>query len=313
MKGITHIILLLAIGVGIGSCSKKEEALTPSNADVTYQVPQGNAAYDQTITGYYNTYGSYLLYKFSDRDAYWTPTMWKKPVQSSTGNWSVGADVVPAIADYIAPQLDLIDKSLFSLYPASFLKQFLPVKLLLCSKVDSIYTTYVFTPVYTPAKGVKKIAAYYSYDNIAINYGDASVNQMTAAEKLAFLARLNQVLFQSINDRGLIKPTIEFTNSADYSTTPTTQAAAYGKGIISTYYSATALSDWNAFVMAMVTLSETDLNRSVANTNSSAVGILNTTKDANGLIRKRYNIVRNYYINTYQVDLQKIGNKARGM
>ncbi|WP_420712332.1 hypothetical protein [Pedobacter sp. SL55] len=89
---------------------------------------------------------------------------------------------------------------------------------------------------------------------------------------------------------------------------------AYGKGIIPSYTSSiTPVSDWNAYVMAMVTLSEADLNRSVANTNTSPVGILNPTKDTNRLIQKRYNIVRNYFINTFQVDLQAIGNKARGL
>lgn len=313
MKNYLNLILAMAFFAGISACKKSEEILVPSDIDVTYKVPQGNNAFDQTILNYYNTYGTYLLYNFTERDAYWTPTGWKKPVVSATGTWSVGADILAAQPDGIQAQLDLIDKSLFSLYPKNFLKRFLPVKLLLCSKVDSIFTTYVFNPTYSPAKGVKKIPAYFSYDNIAVNYGDGSASTLSAAEKLAFLARINQVFFQSINDRSLIKPTTEFINSADYISVNTSQAAAFSKGIIGAYTSISATIDWNAYVMAMVTLSEADLNRSVANSNTSAVGILNATKDTNGLIKKRYNIVRNYFINTYQVDLQLIGNKSRGM
>jgi len=313
MKNYLNLILAVAFFAGISACKKSEETLVPSDIDITYSVPQGNNAFDQTIVNYYNTYGTYLLYNFTERDAYWTPTGWKKPVVNATGTWSVGADIVAAQPGGIQAQLDLIDKSLFSLYPKSFLKQFLPVKLLLCSKVDSVFTTFVFNPTYSPAKGVKKIPAYYSYDNIAVNYGDGSASTLTAAEKLAFLARINQMFFQSINDRSLIKPTIEFINSADYISVNATQAAAFSKGIIGAYTSISATSDWNAYVMAMVTLSEADLNRSVANSNTSAVGILNPTKDTNGLIKKRYNIVRNYFINNYQVDLQVIGNKSRGL
>lgn len=313
MKTYLNIILLLAVSAGISSCKKSEEKLTPSNIDVTYHVPQGNNAYDQTIVGYYNTYGTYVLYKFTERDAYWTPTGWKKPQVSTAGNWSVGAEIEAANPTSITEQLDLLDKSLFNLYPKAFLKQFLPAKILLCSKVDSIYTAYVFNPTYTPTKGIKKVGAYYSYDNIAVNYGDANISQLTPAEKLAFLARVNQVFFQNINERSLIKASTEFINSADYGTSSANQATAYGKGIVASYSNVTPTSDWNAYIMAMVTLSEADLNRSVANSNTSLVGILNATKDTSGLIKRRYNIVRKYFIDTYQVDLQKIGNKARGV
>lgn len=313
MKIYFNLMILLTVTAIVSSCTKKEEALTPSNIDVTYKVPQGSSAYDQTIVNYYNDYGTYLLYKFTERDAYWTPTGWKRPIlNDAAGNWS-GIDVAAADPSAVAAQLDLINKSFFSLYPKPFLKQFLPVKLLLCSKVDSIYTTGVFNPTYITTKNVKKIAAFSSYDNIYINYGDATVNQMTAAEKLAFLARLNQVFFQNISERGLIKPTNEFIISADYTTSNATQAVAYGKGIVGTYISSNATSDWNAYILAMVTLSEADLNRSVVNTNASLVGILNATKDTNGIIKKRYNLVRNYFINTFQLDLQAIGNKSRGL
>jgi hypothetical protein len=314
MKIYFNLMILLAVATMVSSCAKEETALTPSAIDVTYHVPQGNNAFDQTIVGYYNTYGSYILYKFTDRDAYWTPSGWRRPILNDAGgNWT-GIDVVTADPNAVAAQLDLIDKSLFSLYPKPFLKQFLPVKLLLCSKVDSIYTTGVFNPTYTTTKNVKKIPSYYSYDNIYINYGDATVNQMTATEKLAFLARINQVFVQSINERGLILPTTEFINSADYSSANATQAAAYGKGLIANINNTiTPTNDWNAYVMAMVTLSENDLKRSVVNTDKSAVGILNATKDNNGSIKKRYNIVRNYFISNFQLDLQTIGNKARGL
>jgi len=314
MKIYSKIFILLAAMAIISSCAKKEETLTPSNINLTYKLPQGNNAFDQTIVNYYKTYGSYMLYQFTERDAYWTPTGWKRPVlNDAAGSWS-GIDVSPAETSAVEAQVDLINKSLFTLYPAAFLKKYLPAKLLLCNKVDSIYTTFVFTPTYVTNKNIKKIPAFYSYDNIYINYGNSTVAQLTAAEKLAFLARLNQVFFQSINERGMILPSVEFMNSADYASTNSTQAVAYSKGLIANSNNTiTPTADWNAYVMAMVTLSEADLNRSVVNTDKSAAGILNATKDSNGIIKKRYAIVRNYFINNFQVDLQAIGNKARGL
>jgi hypothetical protein len=58
----------------------------------------------------------------------------------------------------------------------------------------------------------------------------------------------------------------------------------------------------------MVSRSETNLNKSTANTDQTSLGMLNATKDTNGKIRQRYNIIRNYFINAYGVDLQAIGN-----
>jgi hypothetical protein len=60
----------------------------------------------------------------------------------------------------------------------------------------------------------------------------------------------------------------------------------------------------------MVSRSETNLNKSTANTDMTYLGILNVTKDSNGKIRQRYNIIRNYFITNYGVDLQAIGNAA---
>jgi hypothetical protein len=306
------VSLLAALFTG---CKKEEDNPVPSGIIDTYTLPQGNHAFDQTILNYYQKYGSYLLYQFNDRDAYWTPTGWKKPVASTTavGFWSTGVDILPSDTNYIAAQLDLIQQKWFSYYSDKFLKQFLPVKILLCSKLDSIYTSYVFSPSgLTYVKNAKTIPAYYSYDNITVNYGNAAVNTMTAEDKRIFLAKVNLVFIQNIIGRSLTAPVATFTNSADYVTTMTTIAQAYGKGIISGYFSPTALADWNAYITAMVTLSEDDLNASVANTDATAMGILNATKDTNGKIRQRYTIVRNYFINEYQVDLQKIGNAAKG-
>ena len=40
-------------------------------------------------------------------------------------------------------------------------------------------------------------------------------------------------------------------------------------------------------------------------------GILNPVKDVNGLLKKRYDMVRNYFIENYNMDLQKVGNTLK--
>ncbi|MEH3114302.1 putative zinc-binding metallopeptidase [Pedobacter terrae] len=310
-RHITGLFVLSAL-LTIMACKKSVEVLTPSGSDETYKVPQGNNDYDNTIVDYYNKYGTYMLYKFTEKDVYWTPTGWKKPTLPN-GTWTTGAEVEASDSAYINAQLNLIKNKWFGFYTDKFLKKFLPAKIMLCKKVDSVFTNYVFTPTFTAVKGTKKVAAFYNYDNIQVNYGDATVNSMTAAEQRLFIYKVNLIFMQSIYARGLNAPTAEFANSADYNTAMTTYAQAYGKGIIIGYSNITAQSDWNAFITAMVTYSAPQLNASVAITDQTAAGILNTTKDPSGQIKRRYNMVRNYFINEYGVDLQLVGNATRGL
>jgi len=311
-----HILKLLVLGIfiSLNACKKAEQSLVPSDTSDTYTVPQGSNAFDQTIVDYYQKYNTYLLYKFSDKDVYWTPTGWRKPVQATSGgSWSAGAEVEASDEAFIPAQLALIQSKWFGFYSEKFLKKFLPTKVMLCKKVDSVGNSFVFTPVFATVKSTKKVAAFYNYDNIQINYGDATVNSMTAAELRGFIYKVNLIFIQSIIARGLSTPTPEFNSSADYITAMTTSAQSYGKGIIVAYNAASAQADWNAYITAMVSYSNVQLNTSTAITDTTPMGILHATKDTSGQIKKRYNLVRNYFINEYGVDLQLIGNATRAI
>ncbi|BAV05378.1 hypothetical protein FLA_1385 [Filimonas lacunae] len=304
---------MLLLGGLLPGCSKETADTTPSGISNAFTLPQGNHDFDTRIVNYFQKYGSYFLYQFIDRDMYWTPTANTKPVASSAGFWSTGAEYTLANTDYINAQLDLVQQQWFNYYTDTFLHKFLPSKIFLCGKLDSIYATYVFTPTFAYAKGVKPIGAYYSYDNIAIGYGRDTISTFTATDKRNFLARVNSEFIKSIAGRSASAPIAAFTGSASYTGTINSQALAYSRGIILTYYNTLSVqADWNAYMLAMVTYSETELKTSTANTDMTPKGMLNTTKDSNGKIKLRYNLVRNYFINEYGVDLQKIGNAAKG-
>lgn len=308
MRNLIYSVLYLAlVSIAAISC-KKEAALTASDTTLGYTVPQGNNSYDSTILGYYNKYGSYLLYKFTGKDTYWTPTGWKNADSASI---TVGYLVTQANPAYVAKQLALIDKLWFRYYTATFLKDFLPAKVMLCATVDSAYITYVFTPTYTPTFKTKAVAAWYNYDNICVGNASPAIDTMKTRDSITYMAKINLIFIQSIAGRNLANPTAEFASTTNYSTTVSSQAAAYAAGILYTYYNGpSAIRDWSMYMQAMVSCSETRLNKSTANTDATFNGILNATKDANGIIRKRYNMLRNYFINTYNVDLQAIGNAA---
>ncbi|OMP79246.1 MULTISPECIES: hypothetical protein [unclassified Chitinophaga] len=307
MKLAIYIFLLLALV----ACKKQEETLTPS-ASLVYTLPQGSHDYDTTILDYYKKYGTYLLYQFTDRDAYWTPTGWKNARYDSAGAyWNVGFLAIEAEETYVGKQLEVIQRLWFRYYSDKFLKQFLPVKILLCSKIDSSYLGYDFstTPTTFYLK-YKEVAAWYNYDNISVNFGNANVENMTAKDSGYFIWKVSQAFMAEIFATKPVAATDDFTKLTSYTTKFTTQAAAYAAGSISTYYSASAQNDWEKFMLAMVSCSETMLNQAEAASSYSNKGILNPLKDTSGKIKKRYNIVRNYFITNYNVDLQAIGNAA---
>lgn len=303
----TFCILVL-----LGASCKKDEKLQPSENSQGYTLPQGNNDFDKTIGNYFDRYGSYLLYKFSDRDAYWTPSGWKNTrYNEATKAWTVGFLVQPAEEQHISKQLDLIQTCWFGYYSDTFLKTFLPAKILLCAAVDSSYLTYDFST--TPAtivKSDKKVGAWFNFDNICVNYGSNAIENMTGLDSGTFIYKVNNMFMRNIFARKPIDPPADFVKVTSYTTSFTTQPAAYDAGAITNYYGSGPVQDWEEYILAMTGYPESVLNTSAPNTTKSFVGILNPTKDRFGKIRQRYNIVRNYFINNYQVDLQRIGNAS---
>jgi hypothetical protein len=304
------IISIFSWAVIAGTACKKEGALTASDDIAGYKLPQGNHSYDTTIMNLYDKYGTYFLYQFSDKDTYWTPTGWKNAAMLASGAWITGYDMTTADPTYVSQQLGLIKKLWLSNYTDKFLKAFLPAKVMLCASLDSVYSVALFNPT-RYVKTIKSVEAWFNYDNICVNYGNVRSTTMTATDSARFLAKTNLIFIQSIPGRNLSSPTSDFTSIANYGSSFTSQANAYAQGIITVYYNTrSAQNDWQAYMEAMVSRSEANLNKSTPNTDMTYMGILNTTKDSNGKIKQRYNIVRNYFINNYGVDLQAIGNAA---
>ena len=193
-KLIYIALLLLTTGMFVTGC-KKEGALTASEDNQGYLLPQGSHSYDTTILDLFNKYSGYFLYKFTDKDTYWTPTGWKNATRTATGTWNTGYLVTPADTNYLSRQLALINKLWLSWYTDKFLVKFLPAKVMLCASVDSVYTNFLVTPT---VNTIKSVGAWFNYDNICINYGNAGVTTMTGKDSIAFSAKSKLIFIQSI-------------------------------------------------------------------------------------------------------------------
>lgn len=317
MKTIYSILaycIFMAITLfSVSACSYSEDELTPSGDALSYKLPQGSNDYDQTIVDFYKKYGTYILYKFEDKEAYWTPSGWKNGVEGEMSVGKSGYLVKGADPSYIKQQLALLKEVWFDSYSEKFLKTYLPSKILLCSEIDSI--TYDWSSYPFMIRGFK-VGAWYNYYNICVSYGNANINSMSATDKRQFKDKLNREFIQSMIDRTLITPTNEFTSATNYSGVSSIydNAELWARGTFPQGYSATPLRDWGYFMLMMVCHPESFLTTPPVYTDpydtseASWEGILSSTKDKNGILKKRYDIVRNYYISNYDIDLQKIGN-----
>ncbi|RKD92543.1 putative zinc-binding metallopeptidase [Mangrovibacterium diazotrophicum] len=312
---IKNLYTILAAGLLLFSaCVKEEGELEPSGIEDGYTVPQGTNDFDATIVDYYNRFGSCLLYEFTEKDVYWTPSKWQNGTPTSEDQDGVtGLYVTMPDLDYIAPQLDLLDKTWFSLYNDQFLKEFLPVKIMLCDTVaycDYDWSTWPATIAPTLQY------AYYNYDNISVGYANEAVLNMTSYDTLTFARAVNRAFIESMAGRDKLEPTTVFVASTSYANVSTlyNNTDIWGVGVFQPYYQASPENDWQNFVLMMVLYSEDYLNREVSYVSewdweeTSWEGIFTSQKDVNGMMKKRYDIVRNYYIDNYGIDLQEIGN-----
>lgn len=313
-KSIYIGLLLLLI---FAAACYDEKDLEPSGITSSYSVPQGTHDYDDVIVDIYNRYGSCLLYKYTDKDTYWTPSGWMDGALGETGK--SGYIVTRADENYVGEQVELIQKAWFASYSDEFLKEFLPIKIMLCSDIDSVsmvwdFSSFPFKQIYEG----KKVKAWYNYDNICVSYGSEAVRQMTKADSLAFRYKMNQTLIESMIGRKKSVPLKEFEEITNYQTDGIgymTASNLWKLGVPrSVSYNVTVENDWKSFLLMMVTFSEEFLTRTPEYnsdwdyTMQNWDGILNPVKDVNGLLKKRYDIVRDYFIENYNMDLQKIGN-----
>ena len=129
------------------------------------------------------------------------------------------------------------------------------------------------------------------------------------------------------------EPSTEFSTSIDYSSNDITSKSSptdcCAAGTLNAGYSTSAIKDWQLFLDMMMLYPESYLTEDAGDfssvwsftnyVNGGYVydyegifhGILNIKKDTKGLLKQRYDIVRNYFINNYDFDPQSVGNSRK--
>jgi hypothetical protein len=281
------------------ACGKDDEILLPSEKpEYGFHVPQGNNSYDTRILNYYNRFGTYLLYRFTNQEAYWSVTKWDSTYR-----------VIPADTNYIDMQLDLLDTTFFRYYPDSTLKRFLPVKFLLCSSIKQS-TGGQLDGYLTSSSNLGWV-----YETLVSNWGSDRILNIRGVKDTAVIFRgnFNYGFLRLLDLNGKTSRSDIFIAASDYFTlipTTNTQAERFKRGFLGTGTNIPSnQNDWYNYLQAIVQNTYSFLADSTAPaTDASNRGILNKNKDPNGLIKKKYSSMLIYYKNMHNVELQRIGD-----
>lgn len=267
------------------ACDKEKKLIPTERPESGYFVPQGNHDYDSRIVEWKEKCNFFILYKFEDKDIRWRYDQW------------VEADEVTytfADTNYIDRQLDLIESKFLNFYSTELLREGMPLKLLLLGQLDDNMS-------YTHRRNI-----YTNFDSYALAWGDASIGEMTAAEKSKFKIEVNQAFVFRLVDKKIVTIPEEFSEVSVYDGDYYSRPEMYKLGFLALNQAADALRDFKKYIEVIISNPRSFLE-SPSSDFSTHEGILNEMKDTKGLVRRKYQAIIDYF-NRIGIDLQGIGN-----
>ena len=274
-----NIYIALFLSIWLIACSEENGVGSVDPLTPDYILPQGKSPADNRIVELYNQYGTYILYEYTERDFNWS---------QMEGSFS---DYTYTKADplYAGEMLDL----LFSLYPVDFHRKYMPYKIFLATALR-----------YGSSAQFKDVRA--MNGQIAVSYCSDTLKKMSVGTKLSLKINLQQGLWEKWIDK--INFPEEFFALSDYSkaanTTPSSPDYARNRGFV-----ANNGNEWSTRVnWPSRTLNKMDDLKAFLN------GMVGRTSEQwkveleYPLVKKKYDILRNYLLRTYGFDIQAIGD-----
>ena len=288
MRKIYWIGLLIIACMGCAGNDEvgKIDPLTPE-----YDLSQGTSLVDERIKDYYEQYRTYVLYDYTDvelnYDLYYDCTF-----------------VLPEV-EYVEVMLDLLEEIWIDLYPTEFHLKYMPQKIFLAAELQQVLTPDMSSPVFV-LNGEYTLAL-----------GDCSdvLLNMTAETKLNLKNELQKNLWNTWLNASVMEFPDAFYKVSDYSRVASADitSADYTRtrGFIMDAYG----SDWSLFPSDFMTgtLSEQlDLM-------SFVLGMITRSSEswaadlAYPLVKEKYDILHEWFLEKYDVDLVKVGNVSYGV
>ena len=265
----------------------------------SYQLPQGKSSADDRIVELFNTYGSYFLYEYTQKDFNWTQVS-----VGSSANYSYGTILGDPV--YAGDWLDVMERIWLDFYPEDFLQKNLPYRILMA---DSIKQTYTYERSATYYK------VYLTTNTLAIAGLNKDIVSLSGAVEKSFKNVLQQEFLKHLINSGALVAPDEFYYVSDYSKKATAGVEARTRGFVPSIdmeESYGSVYDWCTYIVYGTTeLSRTnDLRHYLMNMISHAETESNSwaTYLTYPLVKKKHDILKKYFLEEYGIDFQKIGN-----
>lgn len=263
---------------GLMACSDDNEIDYVEPWTDEYVLPQGKSDADDRIVAFYEQYKRYILYDYSYLD-----------FRYELG----GCDYELPKPEYVGDMLDLLDEIWFDFYPEEFKQKYLPLKIMLAKSLSDDYLGEYFC-----LRGSSCIGIGFCRDVL---------RDFTGKEKLEFKQKLQTTLWESYLKR--LDVPEEFFEISSYlseaSTDPESLNYARARGFVES-----DSREWYTEVGYYT--KELDKEKDL---NSFAKGMILRTSEEWAvdlvwpLVKKKYDLLRSWFIDNYGVDLQKIGDK----
>ena len=285
-------ISLLAI-LFLSGCAKDTQIGNIQVPGADYVLPQGgDAMADQRILKLYETYGSYFLYEFSEKDFNWTQ------ISNSLGDDVFRFD--PIEPGKVKNLLDLLQLTWFDFYDQEFLAHAMPIRIFLTETVQLQVRKFDWG-IWDYILSWKDVYARYLDNQIAISNVNKSVADMSAEEKRVYKSNLQSVFLESLVASATIVAPDEFIAISDYSNNVDDTEEARNAGFV---LNPTMDYEWS--VDGNMTESN-DLNAYLASL------VFRTAKEWEDdlqypLVKQKYDILVSWLKTEYGIDIVKIGN-----
>lgn len=303
-----HIAIICCLGCLMLLSCRKDVAIGPSTVvPPDYVLPQGDAPKEANdkIQELYDKYGSYFLYKFSQKDFIWVPS-------TGGGNSKIDTAVLGNPV-YTMDMLNFLNDIWLKFLPEDFKKnRGIPYRVMMADTIKQ------YRPGYPPSREY----LYFDYKVVdkSITFAgmNASLRTMTPAEKVAKRNVLIGVIWNYYIQNGILDIPSAFYEVSDYVTYPASPINAANpanveafrlRGFLPASYNPVtgAPSEWYYGTYSWSGAKPSDL--------ASYILAVTTRTDAQlqpflayPLIRQKYDLLVNHFKSKYHIDVRGIAN-----
>lgn len=277
-----YLILLSTLLLSACAEDKKIGEIEPLAPD--YVLPQGKSPADERVVALFDKYGTYFLYEYTVADFNWRQ-----------GGGGLNYEYTVPDPRYVGNILDLLEKIWFEFYPEEFHKKYMPRKVFLTGTLEN-NGRWIYSRV--------------DQNQIALGYCSEVLTEMSGDFKLEYKIELQRVLLKDWINRGIITIPDEFYGVSDYSYEadvydPESPDYARTRGFVAKKDG----SEWCDRVNWQTNM--LDRSDDLSTFIDSMVGRSSeewTSDFEYPLVKQKYDILREYILKSYKVDLREIGD-----